>query len=214
MVQIWYEVNSDVKWIMVNVGPPRSRYQDRTDEQEIYGRKMSEKDKGEGAGVGRERACPPQWGSDSCDGRAGRKTEMVDCGSGKSHCRDRPFQEPSVGQKQPAPPTLSRRLGAAREHMPSASPHSSGCQGHGRLRLSLQGNLSGTFPWLPWLPHPTWPKPHRRSTNDCRLRNAYVRVKSCCQTDLTLSPTLMSLSFLMYTMQVIIGSLSWKWSDD
>lgn len=73
MVQIWYEVNNDVKWIMVNVGPPRSRYQDRTDVQEIYGRKMSEKDKGEGAGVGRESACPPQWGSDSCDGRAGRK---------------------------------------------------------------------------------------------------------------------------------------------
>lgn len=89
---------------MVNVGPPRSRYQDRTDEQEIYGRKMSEKDKGEGAGVGRQRACPPQWGSASCDGRAGRKMEMVDCGGRKSHCRDRPFQEPYVGQKQPAPP--------------------------------------------------------------------------------------------------------------
>lgn len=154
------------------------RYQDRMDEQEIYGRKMSEKDKGEGAGVGRERACPPQWGSDSCDGRAGRKTEMVDCGSGSPTAETTHSRSPMLGRNSQHPPMLSRRLGAAREHMPSASPHSSGYQGHGRPRLSLQGNLSGPFPWLPWLPHPTWPKPHRRSTNDCRLRNAYVRVKS------------------------------------
>lgn len=124
------------------------------DVQEIYGRKMREKDKGEGAGVGREGACPPQWGSDHCAGRAGRKTEMEDWGRGKSHCRARPFQEPYGGQTQPAPPRS-----VVGWELPSASPHSSGCQGHGRPRLSVQGNLSGTFPRLLWLPHTTWPKP-------------------------------------------------------
>lgn len=115
------------------------------------------------------------------------------------------------------PPTLGPWLGAARERTPSASPHSSGgCKGRGHLRLSLQGNLSGTLSRLLQTARTTWSKPHRRLTNDCSLRNTYIRIKKLSdRSDFESQSTFMSLiSFLMCKMQIIIGLLSRKWSED
>lgn len=157
---------------------------------------MSVKDKGEGQEEV-ERACPPQGQSDTCD------LSPVSCDlwweGGKKEREGSAAQvwgEPEGGPEQTAyswSPALGRNGLGLDWEQPGGAPTSASLCSPGSWRpdsprLSLQGNLSATLPWLPQMACTTWQTPHRRSARGRCLRNPYARVKSLLL-DLTFSPS-------------------------
>lgn len=185
-----------------------------------FGEKQARRTKVRSQGeVEREPAHSSEDRSPVMGGRGGRSSERTASAWGWDWGWETPEQKPPIPGAPcwVEPPTLSPWLGAARERVPWASPHSRGRRkGHGRLRLSLQGNPSGTLSRLLQTAWTTWPKPQRGLTNDCSLRNTSIRVKRLLsdRPDFESQSTLMSLSFLMCEMQMITGLLWWKWSED
>lgn len=157
------------------------------------------------------RALRPQWGPDAYEGREGRRRGSESLWQGGAepigHRRaELAPRSPTLGRN---PVVLSRCLGAAREGAASALA----------LQVSVGGcpscrEMWATCPMVARMVPTIRSKPQRRWADAWHLRNANLRARILAsdRPDFESQSTLMSLSFLICEMQIIITPMPWRWS--